>query len=305
VVAESFRLIETHDENVCRAAPSRPSSNEANDMIPRRSLLLTPLALAACAVPFPPVPDDNTGAAADALLHASADAHGRAALEGLGAIAVGYEGKWRPLVARLQPALIDAGFRGGSEEHLRLREGVIDQLHTGSQGQKRVERRWSATTPGTIRVWFNGEESQDPDKRAAAALVADGYALFLLGPMLLAGAWTPRRAALALMAPERITVDGTTHDCDVLRVTLTPGIGLSDTDQLALYIDRTERLMRRVRFSLDGLAGTRSAVAEVDTFAHTTRDGVRWPVGFYERLLRPAPLPIHDWRLTALSVKRA
>ena len=274
-------------------------------MISRRTLLLTPMALTACATPLPPIKDEKTSPEAEALLQTSAEAHGLFALKALSEITVRYEGEWRPLVARLQPALIDDGFRGGSEEHLRVREGVIDQLHTGPQGQKRVERRWSETTPGTIRVWFNGVESDDRDKRAAAALVADGYALFLLGPMLLAGAWSVRRAAMALAAPERITVHGDAHDCDVLRMTLTPGLGFSDTDQLALYIDRAERLTRRVRFSLDGLAGTRSAVAEVDSFAHVPRDGVRWPVGFYERLLRPVPLPVHDWRLTALSVTRA
>ena len=273
-------------------------------MISRRTLLLTPMALSACATPLPPINEEAINPEAEALLQSSAQAHGFVALQTLSEITVRYEGEWRPLVARLQPALIDDGFRGGSEEHLRLREGVIDQLHTGPQGQKRVERRWSQTTPGTIRVWFNGAESNDPDKRAAAALVADGYALFLLGPMLLAGAWSSRRTALALAAPERITVHGDAYDCDVLGMTLTPGLGLSKTDHIALHIDRGERLTRRVRFSLDGLAGTRGAVAEVDTFAHVTRDGVRWPVGFYERLLRPVPLPVHDWRLTALSVAR-
>ena len=288
-------------------------------MISRRLFLLAPMALSACANPWPPVADEKTSPEAEALLRESAQAHGLSALQSLGDINVRYEGEWRPIVARLQPALIDEGFRGGSEERLSLREGVIDQQHTGPQGQKRVERRWSPTSPGkptpgkptsgkptsgTIRVWFNGVESGDADKRAAAALVADGYALFLLGPMLVAGSWSSRRAAMALGPPERITVDGQGYDCDVLRVTLTPGLGLSDTDRIALYIDRGERLMRRVRFSLDGLAGTRSAVAEVDTFSHVTRDGVRWPVGFYERLLRPVLLPVHDWRLTSVSAAR-
>lgn len=273
-------------------------------MILRRSLLLAPLAVSACASPFLPIVSGASDAGADALLQASAQAHGLVALMGLSEIAVRYDGEWRPIVGRLQPALIDAGFRGGSEERLRLREGAVDQVHTGPLGQKRVERRWSSNAPGTVRVWFNGAESQDADKRAAAALVADGYALFLLGPMLIAGAWSARRSAMAVAAPERITVDGMAHDCDVLRVTLRPGLGLSGSDEIALYIDRAERLMRRVRFSLDGLAGTRSAVAEVDTFGYAARDGVRWPFGFYERLLRPAPLPVHDWRLTALSVTR-
>ena len=282
-----------------------PCQETGYDMIPRRPLLLMPVALSACATPLPPIDGEKTNPEAEALLEISARLHGLPALTTLDEINVNYEGEWRPIVARLQPALIEDGFRGRSEEHLRLSKGVVDQLHTGPLGQKQVERRWSPTTPGTIRVWYNGKETSDLEKRAAAALVADGYALFLLGPMLIAGAWSSRLAAMAVGAPERITVDGQVHYCDVLRVTLAPGLGLSDTDQLGLYIDRAERLMRRVRFSLDGIAGTRNAVAEVDTFSHIVRDGVRWPLGFYERLLRPVPLPVHDWRLTGVSASRA
>ena len=94
------------------------------------------------------------------------------------------------------------------------------------------------------------------------------------------------------------------YACDVLRVHLQPGLGLSDADELALYIDRDERLMRRVRFTLNGLDSTQGAVAEVDTGDHVALHGVRWPTRFHERLLRPFPLPVHDWRLTGLDVDR-
>ena len=67
---------------------------------------------------------------------------------------------------------------------------------------------------------------------------------------------------------------------------------------------RWHRLMRRVRFSLDGLTSTQGAIAEVETFDHVSLHGVRWPTRFYERLLRPLPLPVHDWRLTGLDVNR-
>jgi len=142
-------------------------------------------------------------------------------------------------------------------------------------------------------------------RRDAAALVADGYSLFLLGPMLLAGPWAADRSlVMALVAPERIEVGGQTHECDVLRVQMAPGLGLSARDQLAVYIDRPTRMMRRVRFTLDGLEGTRGALAEVDCWAHIDRVGVRWPTQFHERLLRPVPLSVHDWRLTGLDADR-
>jgi hypothetical protein len=63
-------------------------------------------------------------------------------------------------------------------------------------------------------------------------------------------------------------------------------------------------MTRRVRFTLNGLDSTRGAVAEVDAFEHATLRGARWPTRFHERLLRPFPLPVHDWRLTGLDADR-
>jgi hypothetical protein len=62
--------------------------------------------------------------------------------------------------------------------------------------------------------------------------------------------------------------------------------------------------MRRARFSVEGLDSTRGAIAEVDTFGHIALFGVHWPTRFQERLLRPLPLPVHDWRMTGLDVNR-
>ena len=200
---------------------------------------------------------------------------------------------------------MDAGHRGRSEERLLLGDGLVAQAHTGPAGHKQVVRRSAAGSPGDVHVWFDGLESVDPDQRHAAALVADGYSLFLLGPMLLAGAWTADRAPTVERAGrERISLDGRPHECDVLLVRLAPGLGLSDADRLALFIDAETRLMRRVRFTLEGLDGTRGAVAEVDTFDHVPFRGVQWPTRFHEQLLRPVPLPVHDWRLTGLDLDR-
>ena len=259
----------------------------------QRRALLASLALPllpGCATPLPPFQSATTTTAARALLEESAAAHGLAAWRRLDDISLSYSGEWRPVVPSLQPTLVDRGFRGQSEERLLLREGRVAQAHTGPSGRKQVARRTQDGTQGEVRVWFNGEESQDADRRAAAALVADGYSLFLFGPMWLASV----QQGLAMERAGTEQIDE--HECDVLRVRLAPGLGLSDGDQLALFIDRKERLMRRVRFTLEGLESTRGAVAEVSAFDHITLHGVRWPTRFHERLLRPLPLPVHDWR---------
>lgn len=282
--------------------PTRP--------IPRRLLLAAPLLpalplLQGCAAPLPPLSRPESASAAQALLAESAAAHGQAALSGLRDVSISYSGEWRLLVARLQPVLVDAGFRGGSEERLLLREGIVAQAHIGPSGRKQVVRQTTPGAQGGVRVWLNGEEASDRDRRAAAALVADGYLLFLLGPMLLAGRWASERTlTMELAGTEWVTVDGQRHPCDVLRFRMVPGFGLSDADDLALYIDRPERLMRRVRFTLNALESTRGALAEVDAWGHVTRNGVRWPTRFHEHLLRPGLLPVHDWRLTGLDLDR-
>lgn len=255
----------------------------------------------ACAAPFVPLTSPTTTEAA-ALLAAGAAAHGVGALAAIDDISVRYAGQWAPLVGRLQPELVDEGFRGGSEERLLLGARLVGQAHTGPMGHKQVVRHAGRGGMGNVRVWFNGEEARDRKRRDAAALVADGYGLFLLGPMLLAG--MDRVLTLAVAPSERIVVFDEGYDCDVLRVSLAPGIGFSERDELLVYLDRATRLMRRVRFSLDGLESTQGAIAEVDTGAHVMRNGVMWPTRFHERLLRPVPIGVHDWRMEGLDLNR-
>ncbi|MBI0537899.1 hypothetical protein D9599_20270 [Roseomonas sp. KE2513] len=274
----------------------------------RRGLLLASLAVPAlqgCASPLTPMPAGEATPEAVALLGRSAVAHGSRALAGLSDISVSYLGEWPALIDRLQPALVDKGFRGGSEERLLLRPGLVGQEHRGPMGRKMVSRREIPAGQGEVRVWFNGEEAADAERRAAAALVVDGYGLFLMGPMSLARLRAAGRPmGLALAGTERVDLDGVGHDCDVLRVRISPGLGFSEAEDLALFIDRGEGLMRRVRFSLNGLESTRGAVAEVDLFDFVAANGLRLPTRFHERLLRPLPLPVHDWRLTGLDLDR-
>ncbi len=266
----------------------------------RRRTLLLALAAQGCAARLPPLTAGATSAEAQALLDASAAAHGLAAFQGLRDVSVAYAGEWRGLVDRLQPELVDAGFRGGSEERLLLGSGLIAQSHTGPAGRKQVVRR-PGVGADSVRVWFNDAESSDPNRRAAAALVTDGYALFLLGPLRLVG-----RAGLLMerLPAETIeTADGR-FLCDALRMRAAPGLGLAPADDLVLFIDVGTRLMRRVRFTLEGLESTQNAVAEVDVAGHVPRAGVQWPTRFHERLLRPLPIAVHDWRMTGLDLDR-
>ena len=268
----------------------------------RRKLLIAALAapavpaLQGCGTPLPVSLNAATTPAAQALLKDSAEAHGLKAFQAIQDLSVSYSGEWRALIGKLQPALVDAAFRGSSEERMLLREGVVAQAHTGPGGRKQVLRKAGSTSPGEVRVWFNGEEARDAERRAAAALVADAYPLFLLGPMLL----VDRPLVLELGDVEWVDE----HACDVLRLQLTPGLGHARVDQVALFIDRRQRLLRRVRFTLDGLESTKGAIAEVEMFDHQTIHGVRWPTRFYERLIRPIRMPVHDWNLTGLDINR-
>jgi hypothetical protein len=277
----------------------------------RRRVLLAPFGLpllgglSGCLATLPSPQESATGPAAAALLADSARAHGLEALGGVNDLSIRYTGAWHALVARLQPALVDAGHRGGSEERMLPGAGLIAQVHTGPRGRKQVLRRWVSGTQGEVRVRFDGVEAQDPERRAAAALVADGYSLFLLGPMLLAQRWgTERTLTLSLGVPQSLRLDHATCHCDVVLAGLRPGLGFSGEDRLMLFIDRRDGLMRRVRFSLNGLESTQGAVAEVDSFDHVRRQGIAWPTRFHEHLRRPAPLPVHDWHVTGLDLNR-
>ena len=271
---------------------------------------LLPLAsaawLSACASsPWPDIAAGAGSSSARARLQESADAHGLAAWRGLRDINVSYRGGWRSLVKQRQPVLVDAGYRAGSQERLLPGAGLLAQDHRGDAGHKQVLRRQAGRggpggpgpATGDVTVWLNGSVSTDRDVRDAAALVADGYSLFLAGPMALAGFagpvnWGP---------PE--TLHG--QRCDQLLLDLVPGLGFAAGDRLALFIDREPGLLRRLRLSLDGLRSTVGAVAEVDFFDHLSQHGVQWPRRFAERQRLPVPdLPVHDWRLTGLDVNR-
>ena len=267
----------------------------------RRSAL-TALALpllGACGTPLPlAVPAPVAGATPGRQrLMDSAMAHGLEAYRQITDINIAYDGQWRPLINRIQPEVVDAGFRGPSQERLLPKAGINAQAYTGPLGQKQVWwRQGSDTVPGEVAVWFNGQASQQPAQLSAAAVVAECYRLFLLGPLLLAD------RALPAQLDGTARVDG--RLCDVVQVWLRPGLGQVTQDRVALYIDRADSITRRLLFTLEGFAGTRGAVAEVTTFDHQRRHGMLWPMRSYERVAHPLNLPAHDWFVTGLDVNR-
>ena len=268
----------------------------------RRTLLgafALPWLAAGCSSPLPLVKAPPGDADADARLRDSAQAHGLDAYRSLNDINVSYSGEWRPLVNRIQPEVVDAGFRGSSQERLMPRAGIVAQAYTGPMGRKQVLWRHGdrmRDEPGGVAVWFNGVRSSDGAAQSAAALVAEGYGLFLLGPLWL----VDRGLRMQMGGTER--VDG--RLCDVVDVWLSPGLGRAATDRVALCIDRVDSFVRRVRFTLEGFVNTQGAVAEVDTFEHERRFGVVWPMRSFERIVHPISLPAHDWRVTGLDVNR-
>jgi hypothetical protein len=275
--------------------------SSSSPSIHRRTLLAAAALpwLGGCGHPLPlrPAPPESDPKAT-ALLLASARAHGLDAYRQLHDINIAYDGQWRPLIDGIQPEVVDAGHRGPSEERLMPRLGVNAQAYRGVKGRKFVH--WRRGTGqgddlGRVAVWFNGTPSTDPARLRAAALVAEGYALFLLGPLWL----IDRDARLRLAGSER--VDG--RHCEVVEAWVRPGLGQVAGDRVALFIDR-EQITRRVRFTLEGTANTAGAVAEVDCFDHQSRFGVLWPMRSYEEVRHPIRLPAHDWRITGLDVNR-
>ncbi len=226
--------------------------------------------------------------AAVRLVMASQRAHGATAFQKIRSVQVRYDGQWGPVGPKFQPVMVDEDFRKTSEERFLPASRAITQRHVGPKGVKVVSR-----TPGKVSVSYNGVPNQDEEKRAAAALVADAYQMFLLGPFY----FKRPGATFALAGGD--TVDG--RPCDSVLAVLRPGFGFTDEDRVLLSIDRESKMLRRVRMTLNGLETTQGAEVDV-TFRDFRRiDGVMWPADFDERIRVPFDLHVHHWRLVDLK----
>lgn len=225
------------------------------------------------------------------LVAASQRAHGRESFSRVRDLSVRYKGRWAPIGPRFQPVLSDRQYRRESEERLVVGGRTIAQEHTGPSGKKLVVRK-----PGTVAVAYNGARSADAETGRAAALVADAYTLFLLGPFYF------DRPGILLETDGEAVVDKAM--CSRVLAILRPGFGLAEEDRVILYIDQVTRQLRRVRMTLSGLESTRGAEVDV-TFRNFRRvGGVLWPTDFDERIRVPFNLHAHHWKMDGLEINR-
>ena len=226
-----------------------------------------------------------------ALLNKSQRAHGRTAFKKVHDLSVHYEGRWASIGPRFQPVLSDTKFRRASEERLIVEKRIIAQEHSGSAGKKVVVRE-----PGKVSVTYNGVLSGDAEAKRAAALVADAYTLFLLGPFYF------DRPGVVLTRNGKAVVDKSL--CDEVLAVLRPGFGEAKEDRVILFIDRATKQLRRVRMTLSGLESTRGAEVDVTFRDFRTIGGILWPTDFDERIRVPFDLHAHHWRLLGLEINR-
>ena len=255
----------------------------------RLMLISTLLLMAGCAAQFPEPTGSRNHAAAAVVLDRSIAAHGGYLFEQPGSVRVSYDGEWRNVVKVLQPVLVDAGYRQSSDEMLDLSTAGIVQVHNGPDGTKLVAR-----TADGVAVSYDDVESDDETTRAASALVADAYTLFLAGPSFI----RQRDARLSMLEPA--TLDGAVHQR--IHAVLEPGFGFSERDEAVLWINEETGLLGLVHFTIEGLASTRGAHVDVAFSEHKEIDGFVWPTEFYERVRAPLRVPAHSWRVLDLEV---
>jgi hypothetical protein len=79
---------------------------------------------------------------------------------------------------------------------------------------------------------------------------------------------------------------------------------MAKEDRVILHIDRSSKLLRRVRLTLNGLDSTRGAEVDVTFRDFKNIDGVLWPTDFDERIRSPFKLHAHHWNLRGLDSNR-
>jgi hypothetical protein len=259
------------------------------------SLTFLSAILASCSsLPAPianPAEESQFDPDALALLRASSQKSGNP-WQKLRRVSVQYDGEWTAIAKRVQPILVDAGFRKSSTETYFPREGKVIQIHRGPDGEKSVTR-----LPGSIKVQRNGAPDTEAEPSAAAALVADAYTVFTFGSSVLldrGSGW--RVLGQRELAGER---------CTLISGTMSPGFGISKSDGVIAWIgDRSKHLLR-IQLTLEGLESTAGADVDV-TFGdfQPGPHGTEWPRHFVERVRRPFDVKAHEWRMISLKVSR-
>ena len=247
-----------------------------------------------CAAPWPEVPAGPGSPSASQRLRESAQAHGLAA--------------WR------QVRDLSLDLQRGLDRHpaapagtLQLRwlpaAGLLAWQDLGLAQPLQGWRRWAGPAPTgstrmgpAVRLWQAGELIDDPARLRAAAQLADLLRLLMLGPVALVDSGQPVNWA------EPATLDG--RRCDQLTLDLPSAPDESGISRLALFIDRDQGLMRRLRLMSIAEQGQAGAMAATwDLPEPIALHGQQWP----RRCQRVTPARgagAHSWHLLGLDRNR-
>ena len=258
---------------------------------------LAALILSSCATRFPSAGETDATPAATArardLLLASVAAHGTDPFRAGRTITAELEGEWSTLSPKVQPVLVDIGYRKTSTENYDLEARITKQTHRGPSGTKQVTRDHRQRT---IAVSYNGTPANDPEVLSAAALVADAYLMFTTTPAYFLH--TPNTGFSPLPDAD---LDGRSYHR--LRTTLIPGLGDAASDDVVLWIDSETRRAHRVHFTLNGLESTRGAHVDVTYLGSSTAGNTRFPNNFIEVVRAPIRFKAHGWQTKKLEVR--
>ncbi len=244
--------------------------------------------MSGCASIAPSLP--QTQETASQVLARGRVAHGGASFDRMNDINISFDGEWYNLIRRIQPDIVDIGYRKESEERFLTKEAVHAQVHSGPQGTKYVLRDGRET-----RVVRSGGVPTTDGARAAAGLVIDAYRLFTLAPFELEKV----SSKVSMADPEY--VNGV--HCDVVIASIL-GIGWNGGDTVQAFYDRKTHLMQRIRMTIDALPSTKGAVVEVDFSEFRKFDGLMLPTRYFERVTKPFRLSAHRWWLTGFDSNR-
>jgi hypothetical protein len=258
------------------------------NIVLRLFFLILLLVLSACAqfpsAPSNPIIDDDLDASS--LFERTLAAHGGDLSADPGDFNLAMSGEWSRAIVRIQPVVTDAGFRISAQERYRPADRLYAIRHSGPDGVKTVIRQRDQ-----IRVYYNGVEETDPAKLRASAMTTDAFELFHFGPSFLA-----RRAV-------QMTRLGNARDGGVayrrLLMTIQPGFGEAEEDQVVAWIHPETDLLFRVHMTLNGFETTQSAHVDTTFLEYRQVGPYVLPSRFEERVRGPIRIHAHDWWVTS------
>lgn len=198
-------------------------------------------------------------------------------------------GKWGSLIKKIQPLVTDHRYRIDSDEAFFPQDLVYQVKWRGPAGEKTINRSTNQTT-----VFYDGEESKDPDVLSSSAMTSDAFQLFHFGPSLLR--WRgvePVRLQDVLEKGRRFYQ---------LYFEWEPGFGDSERDEIVVIIDKETNLLYRVWITLEGYRTTKGASVDVTFLEYDSKHGITLPVKFVERVRAPIAIKAHRWTTTDWSV---